>query len=216
MIELRLARAGQPLSILCLGAHSDDLEIGCSGTLLALLDRHPGSRVTWVVWSGNDERAAEARGSAEEWLRGAGQADIRVFSFRESFFPHEAASLKTAFEALKSTAPDLVFTHHGGDKHQDHRVVSDLTWNTFRDHSILEYEIPKYDGDLGSPQLFQPLPEERVARKCDHLRRHFGSQRGRHWFDDELFRGLMRIRGMECHSPTRFAEAFYVRKLVLG
>jgi LmbE family N-acetylglucosaminyl deacetylase len=215
VLGLRLGRVGEALSILCVGAHSDDLELGCGGTLLGLLERHPGSRVTWIVCSGHGRRADEARASAAEWLVGAGSTDVRVLAFRESFFPHEGAALKSAFEDLKPCSPDLIFTHCGADKHQDHRVVSELTWNTFRNHLVLEYEIPKFDGDLGAPQLFQPIPEATVKRKCEHLRRHFVSQRDRHWFDDDLFRGLMRIRGMECQSPTRFAEAYYVRKLVL-
>jgi LmbE family N-acetylglucosaminyl deacetylase len=215
VIGLTLAPRGAPLSILCLGAHSDDLEIGCGGTLRVLLERHPDSRVTWVVWSGAGARADEARASATEWLEGI-RLDVRVAGFRESFFPHHGAALKEAFEELKTCRPDLVFTHHGGDAHQDHRIVSELTWNTFREHLILEYEIPKFDGDLGRPQVFQPLSEETVRDKCEHLRRHFASQRNRAWFDDDLFRAVMRIRGMECQSPTRFAEAYYVRKLVLS
>jgi LmbE family N-acetylglucosaminyl deacetylase len=216
VIELKLGRAGAPLSILCLGAHSDDIEIGCAATLLALLEDHPGSRVAWAVFSGSAARADEARASAAALLAAAASRELRVHAFRESYFPSEWAAIKARFDELGALAPDVVFTHHSGDKHQDHRVISELTWNTFRNQLVLEYEIPKFDGDLGSPQVFHAASEALVRRKCEHLREHFPSQRSRAWFDDDLFRGLMRIRGVECQSPTRFAEAFYVRKLLLS
>jgi LmbE family N-acetylglucosaminyl deacetylase len=203
--------------ILCLGAHSDDIEIGCGGTVLRLLAEHPELEVQWVVLSGNEQRAAEARCAASLFLADATRADVKVCSFRDGFFPYIGAEIKTFFEELKAApAPDLIFTHYGRDLHQDHRVVSELTWNTFRDHVILEYEIPKYDGGMGSPNVFVPLDEEVRARKIDYLMRAFGSQRDKRWFTEDTFHGLMRLRGVECASPVGSAEAFYARKLVLG
>lgn len=216
MLRLNLAREpGSPLRILCLGAHSDDIELGCGGSMLSLLAAHPGSSVLWVVFSGNDERAAEARASASEFLAAAKERDVRTLAFRESYFPSQSAEIKAAVETLKPFEPDLIFTHRGVDLHQDHRTIGELTWNTFRDHLILEYEIPKYDGDLGRPQAFIPLEASVCHEKCRLLRKHFTSQQFRHWFDEELFLGLMRIRGMECRAPSRYAEGFDARKWVL-
>ncbi len=208
--------AGSPLRILCLGAHSDDIELGCGGAMLTLLAAHPGSRVLWVVFSGSDVRAAEARASAADFLAGAKERDVRTLAFRESYFPSQVPEIKPVFETLSAFEPDLVFSHRGADLHQDHRTIAELTWNTFRDHVILEYEIPKYDGDLRSPQAFVPLEAAVAREKCRLLRTHFASQHFRHWFDDELFLGLMKMRGMECRSRTGYAEGFDVRKLVLA
>jgi LmbE family N-acetylglucosaminyl deacetylase len=209
-------RDATPLRLLCVGAHADDIEIGCGGTLLTLLARHPGTHVTWVVFGARGARADEARASAAEFLAQAGGHEVRVHDFEESFFPHHGAEIKRAFEALKDARPDAVFTHTRHDLHQDHRVLAELTWNTFRDHLVLEYEIPKYDGDLGQPGVFVPLHADVCRRKCDLLRKHFVTQRDRHWFDDELFLALLRVRGMECRSPSGYAEAFHGRKLVIG
>jgi len=209
-------RAGSPLRILCLGAHSDDIEIGCGGSLLTLLAAHPNSSVRWVVFSGDQARAAEARASAADFLAKAGERDVRTLGFRESFFPYEGAAIKSAFETLADFAPDLIFTHREADRHQDHRLIAELTWNTFRDHLILAYEIPKWDGDLGNPQAFVPISAEVCREKCRLLGKHFASQANRHWFDDELFVGLLRMRGVECRSPSGYAEAFDARKWVLG
>lgn len=207
--------AGVPLSIVCLGAHSDDIEIGAAGTILRLLRRHPGSTIRWVVFSGSGVRAEEARASVDDLLEGAAAVELTLFDLRESYFPYESG-VKDAFELLKAgQQPDVVLTHARSDRHQDHRVVSDLTWNTWRNNVVLEYEIPKYDGDLGSPNLFVPLDPELVARKLDHLDRHFQSQADRLWYDRETFAGLMRLRGVECQAPAGFAEAFHARKLVL-
>jgi LmbE family N-acetylglucosaminyl deacetylase len=211
---LRLALGRALARILCLGAHSDDIEIGCGGTLLRLLADHPGTAVHWLVFSASEERAAEARASAAWFLEGAAERTVEIRDFRDGFFPYNGGALKEAFEGLKQTfSPDLILTHYRDDRHQDHRAVSDLTWNTFRDHLILEYEIPKWDGDFGSPNLFVPLDEATVKRKIEALLACFPSQRSKHWFDEETFRAVLRLRGME--SGSRYAEAFYCRKLVL-
>jgi LmbE family N-acetylglucosaminyl deacetylase len=207
---------GAPLRLLLLGAHSDDIEIGCGGVVQHLLASRPGCRVTWVVFSGSGAREAEAKASAADFLENAGVRDVRTLGFAESFFPYDGAAIKRAFEELKGVDPDVIFTHHRHDLHQDHRLLAELTWNTFREHLVLEYEIPKYDGDLGQPAVFVPLDAALCRRKCELIQRHFVSQRSRHWFDPELFLGLMRIRGMECRSPSGYAEAFHARKLVLG
>jgi LmbE family N-acetylglucosaminyl deacetylase len=215
MLSLGL-RAERP-SILALGCHGDDVEIGCGGTLLALLAAKPGADVTWVVLGAEGDRADEARRSAEAFLAGAGAVDVRVAAFRDAFFSSQLADVKELFEELKAAVrPDLIFTHARHDRHQDHRLVSDLTWQTWRDHVVLEYEIPKVDGDLVAPNLYVPLTEEIVARKVELLLAHFESQRGRPWFTEDLFRGLMRIRGMEACSPTGLAEGFTARKVVLA
>ncbi len=208
---------GRPARILCLGAHADDIEIGCGGTLLRLLADHRVLEVDWVVFSAPGTRAREARRGARLFLNGAGRRRTIVKNFRDGFFPYLGAKIKDCFEGLKqSPSPDVIFTHYRADRHQDHRVISDLTWNTFRDHLILEYEIPKYDGDLGSPNVFVPLDEPTRDRKIRHLRAAFPSQRGKEWFSDETFTGLMRLRGMEARAPDGYAEAFYTRKVVLG
>lgn len=202
-------------TILCLGAHSDDIEIGCSGLLMQLHQRHPGLHFVWVVFSGDDEREQETRKAAAA-LMGNANLDFTAHKFRGSYFPHCASQIKDAFEEIRGRLdPDLVLTHYLTDRHQDHRVISELTWNTFRSHAVLEYEIPKYDGDLAHPGVFCPLSEALVEKKIATLLECFGSQRSHQWFDADLFRGLMRLRGIECNSPTRFAEAFHARKLML-
>jgi LmbE family N-acetylglucosaminyl deacetylase len=208
---------GRATRILCLGAHSDDIEIGCGGTLLRLLADRPTTEVHWVVFSAAGPRANEARKSARLFLAGAKRRRVVVKRFRDGFFPYDGAKIKGAFEALKAVPePDLIFTHYGADRHQDHRVISELTWNTFRNHMILEYEIPKYDGDLGSPNVFVPLDEATRRRKTSHLSSAFVSQRRKQWFSDETFAGLMRLRGVEACAPGGYAEAFYARKVVFG
>jgi LmbE family N-acetylglucosaminyl deacetylase len=203
--------------VLCLGAHCDDIEIGCGGTMAKLADEHPGLSVTWVVWSSNARRAEEARASAEAILAGVKSREIVVNGFRDGFLPYHGAQVKEAFEELKKkVTPDLIFTHYRSDLHQDHRLVSELTWNTFRGPLILEYEIPKWDGDLGQPNAFVPLAESHVARKIEILMAAYETQLGRSWFEPETFRSLLRLRGMEAAAPERYAEAFYARKLVLG
>jgi LmbE family N-acetylglucosaminyl deacetylase len=210
--SLPLGESGRRL--LAIGCHADDIEIGVGGTLLTLREQHPELEVTWVVLSAPAEREEEARVSAEAFF--GDRATLVVRSFRESFFPYVGGEVKEFFEELRrEVEPDLVFTHAGADLHQDHRLVAELTWNTFRDHLILEYEIPKYDGDLGAPNVFVPLSEQIVARKVRLLLEHFPSQRHKHWFTEDLFRATMRLRGVEANSPTGFAEAFRCRKLVL-
>jgi LmbE family N-acetylglucosaminyl deacetylase len=207
---------GDALEVLCLGAHCDDIEIGCGGTVLRLAQRFPAARFWWVVLSSNLERAAEAQRAAEHFLARAGKYDVRIECFRESYFPWVGAEIKDYFEALRDEVdPDLILTHHRHDRHQDHRLVAELTWNTWRDHLILEYEIPKYDGDLGSPNLFVALDEATARRKVYGILDHFPSQRRRAWFDAATFRAVLRLRGMEANAPSRFAEGFYAPKVVL-
>lgn len=218
MIGLQLGRpVGAGLRVLCLGAHSDDIEIGCGGTLLRLLRERGDVSVTWVVFSGNETREQEARRSAELFLRDAASAEVVTHRFRDGFFPYNGGEIKEAFEALKrcTEAPDLVFTHQRADLHQDHRTLAELTWNTFRDHLVLEYEIPKYDGGLTTPNLFVALDEHARREKVEHLMAAFATQRDKRWFSPETFEGLMRLRGVECASPTGYAEGFHAKKVVL-
>jgi LmbE family N-acetylglucosaminyl deacetylase len=217
MHALSVDSGGSVESVLAIGCHADDIEIGCGGTILALLERNPEIDVTWLVLSGGGERADEARASAAAFLGGARREPrIILQSFRDSFFPYVGGDVKEVFERVKpDVTPQLVFTHARTDLHQDHRLVSELTWNTFRNHLILEFEIPKYDADLGSPNVFVPLEEAVVRRKVETLLESFASQRSKHWFTEDVFRGLMRLRGMESNSPTGYAEAFRCRKLQL-
>jgi LmbE family N-acetylglucosaminyl deacetylase len=218
MLNLSLCRpAGVPLRVLCLGAHSDDIEIGCGGTLLSLLESHESVAVHWIVFSASEVRAREAEVSAAAFLEQAREKEVVVKRYRDGYFPFLGAQIKDDFEALKHRFnPDLVLTHYRDDRHQDHRLISDLTWNTFRNHLILEYEIPKFDGDLGCPNFFVPLTESVCSRKVRKLLESFKSQGQKHWFDEQTFLAILRLRGMEANSPTRFAEAFYCRKAVLG
>jgi LmbE family N-acetylglucosaminyl deacetylase len=205
----------RPRSVLVIGAHSDDIEIGCGGTILRLLDQNPQVDVTWVVLSAKKERRQEALESAERFLGAHESVKIVVEDFRERFFPHLPA-LKEFFDELgESTGPELIFCPWAGDAHQDHRTVADLARQTFRNHLTLEYEVPKTDGDLGRPSVFVDLSAELVERKIDLIVKGFPSQTQRPWFESETFRGLMRLRGMEAHSPSGFAEAFYARRLRL-
>jgi LmbE family N-acetylglucosaminyl deacetylase len=205
-----------PLRVLCLGAHSDDIEIGCGGTLLRLLEERPGSIIDWVVLSATPERALEARASAASYLAGAATKNIVLKTFRESYFPYIAADIKDTFESIKGAInPDVVFCHHRHDVHQDHRLVGELVWNTFRNHLILEYEIAKYEGDLGMPNVFVPLSRKTADRKVELLLQHFKSQAKRTWFHPDTFHGLMSIRGIECNADEGRAEAFHARKMCL-
>lgn len=203
-------------TILFIGAHCDDIEIGCGGTAIQVMRRYPDARVHWVVLSSGALRAKEARAGARGFLRARPNAQIHIQDFRESYFPAEFPAIKDWFEQLRrSVEPDLIFTHCREDLHQDHRVVGELTWNTFRNHTILEYEIPKYDGGLGSPSVFVPLPKDAATRKVKLLMSTFRSQLTRDWFTPDTFWALMRLRGIECHAPSGYAEAFHSRKLVL-
>ena len=204
-------------SILCLGAHCDDIEIGCGGTLLKLLDAGDDVRVDWVVFSSEGERAAEARAGAEAFLSGAAAANVRIEAFRGRYFPFVGTEIKEYFDALGADLePDLVFTHLGDDLHQDHRLLSELTYNTFRDQLVLEYEIPKWDGDLARLNTYVHLDDRQTERKIETLTRIYGSQADKHWFSSETFRATLRLRGVECKSPSGYAEAFRCRKLVLA
>ena len=216
MLTACLGKPGAPLTVLCLGAHCDDLEIGAAGTVLRLLAEHPGSTVHWVVFSSDARREAEARAAAAELLADARAATVEINAFRESFFPQAVAAIKEHFEKIKgSIRPDVVLTHRTADLHQDHRTLGELTWNTFRDHLILEFEIPKYEGDLGQPNLFVPLPRAIAERKVAVLLRCFPSQASRRWFQAATFESLLRLRGIECNAPDGYAEAFHVRKLAI-
>lgn len=216
MIHWKLnSEAARPLDVLCLGSHSDDIEIGCGGAILQLVDQYPGSRFHWVVFSAVGVREAEARRAAE-LFGGPGLKGPLLKTFQDGFMPYAGSDVKAVFETeLKQISPDLIFTHNGKDAHQDHRLISELTWNTFRDHLILEYEIPKYDGDMGQPSVYVPLTQDTCQKKVRFLMDAFQSQRSKRWFEESTFMALMRLRGMECNAPSGYAEAFYGRKLVL-
>jgi LmbE family N-acetylglucosaminyl deacetylase len=201
--------------ILCVGAHADDIEIGCGGTVLQLAERHPGCIFYWIVFSAEGVRAEEARRSAASFAKSATIKGPEIKGFQDGFMPYAGSQVKSAFEELKAISPDLIFTHNREDAHQDHRLLADLTWNTFRDHLILEYEIPKYDGDLGRPNLFVPLEKVSTRDKVRYIMESFVSQHQKRWFDPETFFSIMRLRGMECNSPSGYAEAFYSSKLTL-
>jgi LmbE family N-acetylglucosaminyl deacetylase len=217
MQQLQLDIGDRPPTILLLGAHCDDIEIGCGGAVLRLAARYPQAQFRWVTFSADEvPRADETRAAAARLLSEVSTAPtIRVENFRTSYFPHVGPALKECFETLKVYRPNLILTHCRHDLHQDHRTVHELTWNTFRDHLILEYEIPKFDGDLGAPNVFIPLTRAEMKRKCDTLLECFPTQRSRQWFTRETFEALARIRGIECNAPEGYAEAFYGRKCAL-
>jgi len=214
MIELELGRGKTSLkTVLCLGAHCDDIEIGCGGAILKLLQEHRGLKFHWLVFSGTPERKKEAQRAAGMFLKGSRNSSIEIMDFRDSYFPYEGAPIKGRFQALTSkVSPDLIFTHCRHDLHQDHRTISELTWNAFRNHLILEYEIPKYDGDLGQPNVFFGLDERLCSRKIKNILSAFRSQSKKHWFTEDTFRALLRLRGVESNAPGKYAEAFYCRK----
>jgi LmbE family N-acetylglucosaminyl deacetylase len=206
--------SAEPYTLLCLGAHSDDIEIGCGGTILRLIEQYPNLFVYWVVFSGQDQRSEEALASATDFLRQAGNKKIVLKDFKDGFFPYTGAEVKAFFEELKQEiSPDLIFTHYRHDLHQDHRTLCELAWNTFRNHFILEYEIPKYDGDLGNPNFFVYLDEAARKRKIELLLKHFRTQGNKHWFTEETFASILRLRGIESKAPDGYAEAFHCRKL---
>lgn len=217
MRALDLARPGEYLSVLCLGAHSDDIEIGSGGTLLRWIRAAIRLDVHWCVLSAEGDRAEEAKASATAFLAGANSQTIEVARFKDGFFPYQGGQIKQLLEELKArVSPDVILTHRLDDAHQDHREVAQLTWNTFRDHFILEYEIPKWDGDLGRPSHYMPLSAATLEGKIELLSQHFGTQSSKDWFEPGTFRGLARLRGMECRAPEGYAEAFVVRKAMLG
>jgi LmbE family N-acetylglucosaminyl deacetylase len=214
---LNLSAAESLRRVLAIGCHADDIEIGCGGTLLTLARANPGLEIHWVVLAAPGARGDEARASAQAFLAEAGESRVEVHEFRDAYLPYVGDEVKQVFDDLKPRVdPQVVFTHAHYDFHQDHRLACELTWNTFRNHLILEYEIPKVDGDLGRPNVFMPLTAAVAGEKLDLLERHFPSQAGKHWFDRETFAGLMRLRGMESVAPERFAEAFTCRKAVLA
>lgn len=216
MIKFNLdPKKDEPLKVLCLGSHSDDIEIGCGGAILRLIGDFSRVSFCWVVFSASGVRGREAQAAAKLFA-GDRLERLVLNEFPDGFMPFVGSEVKAAFEELKQNVkPDLIFTHQRQDAHQDHRLISDLTWNTFRDHFILEYEIPKYDGDLGRPSVFVPLSEEIRETKVRHIVNSFVSQSSKSWFSESTFSGLMRLRGMECNAPSGYAEAFYCRKLVL-
>jgi LmbE family N-acetylglucosaminyl deacetylase len=219
MLTLNLLQnAKSRFKVLCLGSHSDDIEIGCGGTILQWLSSHQNLEIVWVVFSSaGSEREKEARAGAALFLERAKKKDVMIKDFRNGFFPFDGTNIKTVFEdELKKMSPDVILTHNGKDAHQDHRHIAELTWNTFRDHVILEYEIPKYDGDMGRPNVFVQLDAEASKKKVTYLMETFQSQRSKRWFQEDTFFSLMRLRGMECNAPSGHAEAFYCRKAVLG
>ena len=215
MRRLSLLDGQDTRRILFLGAHADDIEIGCGGTVLRLAAERSDLEVRWVVFSATPERLAEARASATAFLANVPKATVVVRDYQDGYLPWSGASIKEELEQVKREfVPDLIFTHYRGDLHQDHRLVSDLTWNTWRNQLILEYEIPKFDGDLGSPNFFSPLSRATLQRKIDLVLQHFATQAGKQWFTADLFQAMARIRGMECVAPESLAEAFYCRKAV--
>ena len=216
MNKINLFNKNQKPKILCLGAHSDDIEIGCGGTILKLTQEYPEAQFYWVVFSAEGQRKTEAYDSAERYLRNINSKVIDIKAFKDSYFPFIGAAIKDHFANLKKEYdPDIIFTHFTKDAHQDHRLIGELTWNAFRDHLILEYEISKYDADLGIPNLYIHLNEEVVKRKISNLCEVFISQSDKEWFGEETFRSIMRIRGLESNSPSKYSEAFYCRKVIV-
>jgi LmbE family N-acetylglucosaminyl deacetylase len=217
VIPLQPRRAdGRAFELLVVGAHADDIEIGCGGTVLQLAAGGFPLKVTWVVLGASGVREREAVESATAFLKDVEQTTVVLKTFRDGFFPWAGAEVKEVFEQLKGeVAPDLVIVPRRDDAHQDHRLVAELTWNTFRDHLVLEYEIPKYDGDLGNPNLYMPLPTAICERKVELLLEQFQSQRDRRWFTPDTFWAMLRLRGVESNAPSGFAEAFHCRKATL-
>lgn len=217
MLDLTLGPdRNRPMLALCLGAHCDDIEIGCGASLLELAQRYPNLRFHWCVFASEADRGNESRNAAVALL-GPDRVSVEVLDFRASFLPAQWEPVKNAVQSLRDRFnPDLVFSHRIEDRHQDHRLIAELTWNSFRDHLVLEYETAKFEGDLGQPNLLIPVSAENAERKISVLMEHFPSQLQRTWFDAETFRGLMRIRGVECQSPSRYAEGFTARKMRLA
>lgn len=217
MLRLQLDNSPRsPLQILCLGCHSDDIEIGCGGAILRLAAEHPNAEFHWVVLSAIGVRASEAASAARQFISSNQLRKVLLMEFRDGYMPFAGAAVKDVFEELKKDySPDIVFTHNRYDAHQDHRLAAELTWNTFRDHFILEYEIPKYDGDIGRPNVFFPLSMEECEKKVSVIEGTFRSQAGKRWFQRETFMSLMRLRGVECNAPSGYAEAFFGHKLTL-
>lgn len=216
MLRVRFdSSPGSIQRVLCLGSHCDDIEIGCGGTLLKLIKSYPNLEVYWVVFSSNPQRKQEAYASTDRFLEKATKKYVKIKAFKDGFFPFVGSEIKACFEQLKQEfTPDIIFTHHRQDLHQDHRCIADFTWNTFRNHLILEYEIPKYDGDLGHPNFFVHLDRVTCKNKIDYIVNSFQSQQGKQWFTEETFWSILRLRGIESNSPSMYAEAFHCRKVV--
>lgn len=210
-------KPGDSLSILCLGAHCDDIEIGCGGTVMKLLDEHPNVSVFWQVFASTPSRKQEAIEGASRFCAGAKSLCVEILDFRDGFLPYDGVAVKESFEKLKKAfVPDLILTHYRHDLHQDHRTISELTWNTFRNHLIWEYEIPKWDGDIGTPNTFVAIDKETADNKVSAIQAVYNSQKDKNWFTDDLFRSMLRIRGMESNAPSGLAEAFYSRKSLVS
>ncbi len=218
MLQLLLnTESGRECRVLCLGAHCDDIEIGCGGAILKLAATYPNLHIYWVVFSSTLERKREAHESVASFLADVAKKTVIIHALRDGYLPYLGGEVKDRFEEIKREfSPNVIFTHYRHDLHQDHRCISDLTWNTFRNHLILEYEIPKYDGDLGSPNFFLPLDESICRRKINSILDAFQSQREKHWFSPELFSSMLRLRGMEANASSGYAEGFYCRKAILG
>ena len=217
MLKFEFAgKKDRPLKILCIGAHSDDIEIGCGGTILRLLSEYADCEVHWLVLGSSGQRNGEAISGANKFLANAKRKEILIENFRDGFFPYMGGEIKNYFEELKKkVSPDIIFTHQRNDLHQDHRLVCELTWNTFRDHLILEYEVMKYDGDMGNPNFFVHLDQEICRIKVDGILDTFKSQASHQWFTGDTFLALLRLRGVECNAPGKYAEGFYCRKIVI-
>ena len=216
MLHINFDNKGAALKILCLGAHADDIEIGCGGTILKLIETYSNIEIKWIVFSSGEVRKIEALQCANQFLDKVEKSDVDILSFKDGFFPYIGEEIKNYFDQLKlNYSPDLIFTHYKYDYHQDHRSISELTWNTFRDHLILEYEVLKYDGDLGQPNFFVHLSKKYVGNKIKLVTENFVSQKNKTWFDEDTFKSLLIIRGVESNAPEKFAEAFYVRKLII-
>lgn len=217
MLKMTLEKKkGKYPKVLCLGAHCDDIEIGCGGTLLNLIDEYQDIEFCWITFCSNPEREQESYKSFETFLQGVQKKTINIFNFKDGFLPYQAEKVKDFFEKMKKVfVPDVILTHYRDDRHQDHRTVSDLTWNTYRDHLILEYEIPKYDGDFGTPNLFVELSEATYRQKISNILQVYASQQDKHWFTEDIFLATARLRGMEACAKSKYAEAFYCRKIVL-
>jgi LmbE family N-acetylglucosaminyl deacetylase len=210
------ARTDRPPTILFLGAHCDDIEIGCGGTILRLRESMPEAEIRWLILSSNEVRRREAMASADRFLGERSRDLIRIEAFRDGYLPYSGAQVKDVFEDVNcEVSPDLIFTHYRHDRHQDHRLVSELTWNTWRNHMILEYEIPKYDGDLGQPNVFVAVSADQVKRKIEIVLKAFSTQASKPWFDADTLSAILRLRGVESNAPERYAEAFYAPKLLL-
>jgi LmbE family N-acetylglucosaminyl deacetylase len=216
MSNLILKKTSETMTVLALGAHCDDIEIGCGGTIMSIINNNASVNIKWIVFSSNERRKAEAVLGARLFTENVKNIDLQIYDFRDGFLPYYGREIKEIFEEVKKEVnPDLIFTHYRDDLHQDHRLVSELTWNTFRNHFILEYEIPKWDGDMGIPNSFVHLDESIATKKIKYLQQVYNSQQSKAWFTDDLFWSIMRIRGMEANSFSNLAEAFYVRKSML-